>query len=165
MFNELSDYIYIFFSKIEIFPGQLIVTKCSRKMEYIATHDIQNFLYSISIKYNIDLDVLRDRYLPIINIEKKKYKIKRKLNPRKPNVAITNSQVRCTARTWANGKVVFDKDTESWTYGAQCTKTKYGSKSYCPQHLKLIEKHGQLVHGDFFQPPPHPHYEKFKKKI
>ena len=45
-------------------------------MEYIATHDIQNFLYSISIKYNIDLDVLRDIYLPIINIEIKIYKIK-----------------------------------------------------------------------------------------
>jgi hypothetical protein len=29
----------------------------------------------------------------------------------------------------------------------------------------MIEKHGALVHGDFFKPPPHPHFEKYKKKI
>ena len=61
-----------FFFKIDILSWDIIVTKCSRKMEYIACQDINNFLYSISIKYNIDLDVLRDRYLPIITIEKKK---------------------------------------------------------------------------------------------
>lgn len=40
-------------------------------MEQIAIDDISNLLYSISIKYNLDLDLLRDRYLPIIHIEKK----------------------------------------------------------------------------------------------
>ena len=30
---------------------------------------------------------------------------------------------------------------------------------------KIIDKHGALVHGDFFKPPPHPHFEKFKKKL
>ena len=134
-------------------------------MEYIASQDINNFLYSISIKYNIDLDVLRDRYLPIITIEKKKFQFKRNLNPRKPNITISHPSLRCTARKWDNGNVSFDDTTQQWTYGAQCTKTKYGSSNYCPQHLSLIKKHGALVHGDFFQPPPHPHYEKFKKKI
>ena len=49
-------------------------------MEYIALQDINNFLYSISIKYNIDLDVLRDRYLPIITIEKKNINLNALLN-------------------------------------------------------------------------------------
>ena len=40
-------------------------------MNELITHDINNFIFSISIKYNIDLDALRDRYIPIINIEKK----------------------------------------------------------------------------------------------
>jgi len=44
-------------------------------MQYIANHDINKFIFSISIKYNIDLDVLRDRYLPIIDIEKKNIKL------------------------------------------------------------------------------------------
>ncbi len=41
-------------------------------MNDIIHHDISNLLYSISINYNIDLEVLRDRYLPIISVEKKK---------------------------------------------------------------------------------------------
>ena len=49
-------------------------------MEYIACQDINNFLYSISIKYNIDLEVLRDRYLPIITIEKKNIQLNAQLN-------------------------------------------------------------------------------------
>ena len=69
-----------FFFKIDILSGDIIVTKCSRKMEYIACQDINNFLYSISIKYNIDLDVLRDRYLPIITIEKKKIQLNAQLH-------------------------------------------------------------------------------------
>jgi len=34
-------------------------------MEYIATHDIQNFLYSISIKYNIENSEYHElQYIP-----------------------------------------------------------------------------------------------------
>lgn len=164
MLNSVFFHNKYFFFKIDKLSGHIIVTKCSRKMEYIAFQDITNFLYSVSIKYNIDLDVLLDRYLPIITIEKKKYTIKRTIKSRKPNVTIAQPTLQCCARKWDNGNVAFDDTNKEWTYGAQCTKTKYGSARYCPQHLKLIEKHGALVHGDFFQPPPHPHYEKFKKK-
>ena len=134
-------------------------------MNELITHDIYNFIFSISIKYNIDLDALRDRYIPIINIEKKKYKFKRKLNTRKPNVTITQPLLKCTARTWAHGHVHYDPHLNKWTYGTQCTKLKYASKHYCPQHLHIIRKHGALLHGDFFKPPPHPHYDKYKQKF
>tara|TARA_Y100000590_G_C15707925_1_gene1009304 strand:- start:1092 stop:1502 length:411 start_codon:yes stop_codon:yes gene_type:complete len=134
-------------------------------MQHIIEHDITHFLFSISIKYNIDLEILRDRYIPIITIEKKKYIIKRKINPRKEPTTTTHPETRCSARTWNNGFVAFNNDTNQWICGGQCTKPKYANKPYCPQHLKLIDKHGELVHGDFFRPPPHPHFEKFKQKL
>ena len=56
-------------------------------MEQIAIDDISNLLYSISIKYNLDLDLLRDRYLPTHRKKKRfdlneliKIKIKNKKN-------------------------------------------------------------------------------------
>tara|TARA_A100001388_G_scaffold276330_1_gene263781 strand:- start:1224 stop:1637 length:414 start_codon:yes stop_codon:yes gene_type:complete len=135
-------------------------------MNDIIHHDISNLLYSISINYNIDLEVLRDRYLPIISVEKKKFKFKRKVTPRSNTItsSITQPHTRCCARVWAGGAVSYDETNKEWIYGAQCTKVKYASKPYCPLHLRLIEKHGELVHGDFFKPPPHPHFEKFKQK-
>jgi hypothetical protein len=134
-------------------------------MNELIIHDIYNLIFSISIKYNIDLDTLTQRYIPIINIEKKIYKIKRIFNQRKPNVTITHPQLKCTARTWANGHVHFDTILHKWIYGTQCTKLKYATKHYCPQHLHLIRKHGSLLHGDFFTHPTHNHYDKFKIKI
>ena len=134
-------------------------------MNELISSDIYNFIFSISIKYNIDLDTLTHRYFPIIYIEKKKYQFKRKLNHRKPNITITYPQLKCTARTWAQGHVHFDNHHKQWTYGTQCTKLKYATTHYCPQHLHLIRKHGSLLHGDFFNPPPHNHYDKFKIKI
>ena len=130
-------------------------------MNDIIHHDINNFLYSISIKYNLDIDVLRDRYLPNINIEKKKYKFKRKIKPRSNTItsSITQPHTRCSARIWNAGHVEFNNHTKQWIYGAQCTKIKYANQKYCSIHLK------KLGHGDFFQPPPHPHFEKFKMKL
>lgn len=135
-------------------------------MNDLIQHDISNLLYSISINYNIDLEILRDRYLPILNIEKKKYKFKRKFKSRSTTITSSKTQphTRCAARVWAGGNVTLDDSTKTWIYGAQCSKVKYASKSYCPLHLKVIEKHGALLHGDFFKPPPHPHFEKFKQK-
>ena len=129
-------------------------------MNDIIHHDINNLLYSISIKYNLDIDVLRDRYLPNINIEKKKYKFKRKIKPRSKTItsSITQPHTQCSARVWGGGHVEFNSQTNQWICGAQCTKIKYANKKYCSLHLK------KLVHGDFFQPPPHPHFEKFKQK-
>ena len=135
-------------------------------MNELIHHDISNLLYSISINYNIDLEILRDRYLPILNIEKKKNKIKRKIKPRSTTLTSSKTQphTQCAARVWADGNVSFDETSQTWIYGAQCSKVKYASKPYCPLHLKMIEKHGSLVHGDFSKPPPHPHFEKFKQK-
>jgi hypothetical protein len=135
-------------------------------MNELIHHDISNLLYSISINYNIDLEILRDRYLPILTVEKKKFKFKRKIKPRSTTLTSSKTQphTQCAARVWADGNVTFDEQSDSWIYGAQCSKVKYASKPYCPLHLKIIEKHGDLVHGDFFKPPPHPHFEKFKHK-
>ena len=129
-------------------------------MNHIIQNDINNLLFSISIKYKIDLDLLRDRYLPIIDIEKKKYKFKRKITPRSQTVTshITQPHTQCCARVWNGGHASFDAETNQWIYGGQCTKIKYANKKYCSLHLK------KLVHGDFFLPPPHPHFDKFKTK-
>ena len=90
-------------------------------MEQIAIDDISDLLYSISIKYNLDLDLLRDRY-PTIHIEKKirfkrinKNKNKNKIKKiklivnLKYNKIIINSitpnqteqHLRCNAGIWA----------------------------------------------------------------
>ena len=136
-------------------------------MNELIQHDISNLLYSISINYNIDLEILRDRYLPILNIEKKKFKFKRKIKPRSTTItsSITQPHTQCSARVWAGGNVSYDESTQTWIYGAQCSKVKYASKPYCPLHLKMIAKHSALVHGDYFKPPPQTHFEKYKKKI
>ena len=153
-----------FFSEINDYT---IYSREIKSMNELIQHDISNLLYSISINYDIDLEILRDRYLPILNIEKKKFKFKRKINPRSTTItsSITQPHTQCCARVWAGGNVSYDESTHTWIYGAQCSKVKYASKPYCPLHLKMIEKHGVLVHGDFFKPPPHPHFEKYKKKI
>jgi len=133
-------------------------------MNNIIHHDISLFIHSISIQYKIDLDLLRKRYLPTINIEKK-FKIKRKYSkkPRKSHTLFPPKH-RCLARTWANGSVSFDSTTNSWIYGAQCSHLKHGSSNYCRIHLATIERHSSLPHGEFDKPPPHPHYDKYKKK-
>lgn len=147
-------------------------------MEQIAIDDISNLLYSISIKYNLDLDLLRDRYLPIIHIEKKKIRFKR-INKNKnntnnqsnnnnqnqiqhnfPRTPITPNQtqqhLRCNARIWANGFVQFDNTTNTWQYGKQCSRFKFSTTHFCLCHIK------KNPHGNFFKPPPHPHFNKFK---
>ena len=58
----------IFFSEINDYT---IYSREINSMEELIKHDISNLLYSISINYDIDLEILRDRYLPILNIEKK----------------------------------------------------------------------------------------------
>jgi len=94
------------------------------------------------------------------------YKFKRKFKSRSTTITSSKTQphTRCAARVWAGGNVTLDDSTKTWIYGAQCSNVKYASKPYCPLHLKVIEKHGALLHGDFFKPPPHPHFEKFKQK-
>lgn len=148
-------------------------------MEQIAIDDISNLLYSISIKYNLDLDLLRDRYLPTIHIEKKKIRFKRinknknknkknqtdsqsQIQQNNPRTPITPNQteqhLRCNARIWANGFVHFDNTTNKWQYGKQCARYKFSTTDLCLCHLK------KNPHGNFFKPPPHPHFNKFKER-
>lgn len=134
-------------------------------MNHIAIHDISNMLYSISIKYNIDLDLLRDRYIPIINIEKKTTRIKRKNKQNEPIFQLT-PQLQCNARCWKHDDQGFlvSMHNGKWIYGQQCTHFKYATSSICLFHQKIQHKHGRLLHGLFQDPPPHPHFEKHKKK-
>ena len=69
-------------------------------MNELIHNDISNLLYSISINYNIDLEILRDRYLPILTVEKKKFKIKRKIKPRSTTLTSSKTQphTQCAAR-------------------------------------------------------------------
>ena len=135
-------------------------------MEHIIHHDISLLLYSISIQYKIDLDIMINRYLPTINIEKKTFQITRKNSyskPRKP-ITIHPQHCRCASRIWNNGSVSFDSSSQSWTYGAQCSRLKFGQTKYCQTHLRAIQRnHGVNYQGDFCHPPPHPHFEKYKK--
>ena len=148
-------------------------------MEQIAIDDISNLLYSISIKYNLRFRIFcRDRYLPIIHMKKKRFdlneliKIKIKIikikiqwtqiqqnNPRAPITPNQSEQhLRCNARIWANGFVHFDNTTNTWQYGKQCARFKFSTTDFCICHLK------KNPHGNFFKPPPHPHFQKFKDR-
>ena len=135
-------------------------------MEQIISHDINKLLYSISYKYNLPLNLLQQRYLPTISIEKKKFQFKRTRNsPKKYNTTLKPPQFRCSARIWDNGHVHFDTNTQKWTYGSQCKHSPFGQSTYCSNHLNVIKRNGKLSHGDFYSPPPHSHYEKFKLKL
>ena len=137
-------------------------------MNNLLQHDISLFLYSISIQYKIDLELLRKRYLPNITIEKK-FTIKRNTSNHTTKYNKTRTLFpphhRCFARTWSNGSVSFDSNTQSWIYGSQCSHLKHRQSNYCRVHLATIKRHSTLPHGDFRKPPPHPHYDKYKKKI
>ena len=130
-------------------------------MHEIIHHDIYNMLYSISMLYNIDIHTLTKRYLPTINIQKKKLIKRNRINNiYTPLLPATHQQ--CSARIWANGHVSYNIYTKQWSYGKQCSKFRFGHTTYCSIHLAVIKKHNALSHGDFHSHPPHPHFEKFK---
>ena len=166
-YTTLSHFIILsfFFFKIERKYSR-ILSLYSSIMNHIIQHDISLLLSSISIQYKIDFDLLRKRYLPTISIENK-YIIKRnksnKYNKPRKFHSIHPTQHRCRARTWNNGHVSFDHTTQTWIYGAQCSRLKFGQTNHCRTHLATINRHSSLPHGDFFLPPPHPHFDKYKK--
>ena len=131
-------------------------------MQDIITHDIYNMLYSISILHTIDIDTLTQRYLPTINIQKKKFIKRKRINTNSNTPVLPTTHQQCSARTWANGHVSYNIYTKQWTYGKQCSKFRFGNASYCSIHLAVIKKNITLPHGDFHSHPPHPHFEKFK---
>ena len=136
-------------------------------METIIYNDINNLLFSISKKYNLNLDMLNSRYIPTIKIEKNKEKKTRIAKKHNYTHKPPEDHVRCKARIWgySNTPVKYDLDAKNWIYGEQCTHTKYAHFPQCYLHHKQIKKYGSLPHGNFDEPPPHAHYNKFKIKI
>lgn len=122
-----------------------------------------SFLEHIYLKYgklgNFTLQELYDRYhidyIFLSPNESKKYT--RPTTPTPEN--------RCMARCWGGAKSVkFDQDSKKWKYGYQCHKRKTNLTDYCGIHLREINK-GYLTHGRIDGPVPHPHYNKYQKKI
>ena len=68
-------------------------------MDSIINSDINNLLFSVSKKYNLNLEVLQKRYLPTISIQKNKEK--KNAHSQKHNYAHKPPEyVRCKARIW-----------------------------------------------------------------
>ena len=134
-------------------------------MDTLLHNDIQKLLFSISVKYNLDFKLLQLRYLPTISIEQKKFKIKRNhTHTTKRTRTLLLPKYRCTARIWDHGHVLFNTNTNKWTYGSQCKRKPSQQSSYCSTHINVISRNCSLSHGDFYTHPPHSHYEKFKLK-
>ena len=133
-------------------------------LEKILQEDILILLKHISIKFNIDINLLLERYIPNIKLYKK-IKIKRLNYIRKPLFKFPN-KYRCMARCWGyKESVKYIVKDKKWIYGTQCKKRKFGLTNYCQIHLKQVKKKGIPEHGDFNNPPPHNHYLKYKNKI
>ena len=139
-------------------------------MDNIIIDDIKlliNYLYNYNSSF--DLDFLYKRYIPNISIEKKnEIKLNKtiKLNKKKkkPNY-IPSKCNRCIARCWGGEKSVkYNIFTKEWTYGTRCSRYKFRS-DYCLTHFKQSISNSGCTHGIFSEPPPHPHYNKYKIKI
>ena len=70
--------------------------------------------------------------------------------------SVAEGDSRCCGRIWG-GKHTVKKTENGWVYGIQCSRKKHSCERYCLIHLR------SLTHGDFFQDPPHNHYEKYKQ--
>ena len=133
-------------------------------INYSINQDIYNLLYSLHHQYQIDLETLLYRYMPSISIENKVNKQPRK-NKKKTKHRVAPPSQRCMARCWGGYKSVkYHKDTKQWKYGYQCHRRKTNLYDYCGTHLKEINM-GYLTHGRIDGPVPHPHYNKYQKKI
>ena len=132
-------------------------------LEQIIKQDILSLLKFISIKFNIPINLLLERYIPKLKIYKR---IKRNRNNiRKPSFKFPN-KYRCLARCWGGkDSVKYIVKDNTWVYGSRCKRRKYGLTNYCQTHLKQVKINGFPKHGDFNTPPPHNHYLKYKNKI
>ena len=145
----------------------------------IITQDIYNLIYSLNHLYNINnLQYLLNRYLPNISIQNKtktKTKTKFIVNNKqkqkhkqkyKHKHSIPHPNFRCKARCWGGkDSVKYNPITKKWTYGTLCSKKKIHNSDYCKTHHKQSLTSYGLTNGNFHEPPPHPHYEKYKNII
>jgi hypothetical protein len=72
---------------------------------------------------------------------------------------IAKDSSRCQGRIWGNCDTTrVRKDSNGdWIYGFQCKRQHQPNEIYCGMHLK------SLTHGNFFEIPPHQHFERFKQ--
>lgn len=139
-------------------------------MNEVIIQDINNLVESLYYTYNskFELNDLLKRYIPNISIEKKSEKIKNKKKikcKKKKKNYIPHISNRCIARCWGGqSSVLYNPITKKWTYGRQCSRYKSKGK-YCLTHYKQSISSLGLTHGIFTDPPPHPHYLKYKNKI
>ena len=137
-------------------------------MNEIIIQDINNLVKSLYDTYNskFELNNLLKRYIHNISIEKNYEKThkKKKIKFKKKNY-IPHISHRCIARCWGGpSSVIYNPINKKWTYGRQCSR--YKSKgAYCLTHYKQSISSLGLTHGIFTEPPPHPHYLKYKNKI
>lgn len=136
----------------------------------IISQDIYNLIVSLNHLYNINnLQLLLNRYLPNITINTKQKHIKKHTTKNRKKHSfhkLPHSNLRCSARCWG-GKhsVKYNPITKKWTYGTMCKKTKLHNSKYCKIHTKQSLTSYGLTNGDFFESPPHPHYNKYKNII
>ena len=129
--------------------------------------DHNKFLNSIFLKYgqlgNFSLQYLHDKYkIQNIIIPEPKINNKKKIVRKK---TIIEPRFRCMARCWGGEKYVhLDTITKEWSLGYQCKRKKINNLDYCGIHQLEIDK-GYLTHGRIDGDVPHPHYEKYKRKI
>lgn len=114
-------------------------------------------------KYKFSLEELYDRYhINTISITLDKPIVTKK--NRKP-ASIPDDKDRCVARCWGGEKsVMFNKETNEWSFGVRCKRKHLDGKDFCGTHQKEMDN-GYLTHGRFNEPVPHRHYEKYKLKI
>lgn len=144
--------------------------------------DHYNFLYTIFHKFghigNFSFqDLLKQYPFKQINL----YKIDSINSIIQPKIQIINNQ--CMARCWGQGsyKIQFDREnnkwyigsyityypnTNKWLYGTQCKRNANNNSQYCGIHLNQLNSDSFcLTHGRIDQEPPHPHYDKYRRKI
>ena len=121
--------------------------------------DIENLLETLDrLNRKSNIEQLKQTYMPDIDYKKKntnKFIITKK-HP---------SNERCTARCWGGtNPVEYNPETKKWIFGKQCKKNSVDN-GYCTLHYKLSVRSCGLTNGDFFEDPPHKHYDKYKNKI
>ena len=122
-------------------------------------NEIENLLETLDrLNEKDNIEQLKQIYIPDIDYKKKhtnKFIVTKK----------HTSNERCTARCWGGANPVeYNLKTQKWIYGKQCKKNSV-INGYCTLHDKLSVRSWGLTNGDFFEDPPHKHYDKYKNKI
>lgn len=139
-------------------------------LNQIINNDIEKLievLHSYCSK-DINIDQLRERYMPNIHSDKKKINKKKKFIVQKKlknSINTIKSKKQCTARCWGGpSSVKYNPHTQKWIYGTRCKRKAINSK-YCTIHNRLSLRSSGLPHGHYNHDPPHNHYLKYQQKI